>query len=141
MGDIITTPIKNDESRVTGCVKWFNNKAGFGFITACDGNLNGKDVFVHYSSIRVPNDKYKYLIQGEYVQFDISSSDKKEHEFHAINVSGINGGLLMCETRSKQMTETKSYKSKPRTYKTPDETEPSNSRKRKGHGKDKSNAK
>ena len=42
--------------RMTGMVKWFNNKSGFGFITVCgDGEFGGKDIFVHYSSIRVTN--------------------------------------------------------------------------------------
>jgi len=123
----------NNANRTTGCVKWFNNKAGFGFVTACEGELNGKDVFVHYSSIRVPSDQYKYLIQGEYVHFDIAASDKSEHEFHAVNVSGINGGSLMCETRNKLTNETKLYKH--RVYKTPDETDQGSLRKKRGPSK------
>jgi len=106
------------QQRITGRVKWFNNKAGFGFVTAIDGELNGKDVFVHYSSINVPDDQYKYLVQGEYVDFELTDSDKSEHEFHAINVSGVKGGSLMCETR-RQNSENFPYK--PRVYKTPDE--------------------
>ena len=30
----------------TGRVKWFNNRAGYGFITVTDGEHNGIDVFV-----------------------------------------------------------------------------------------------
>jgi len=41
-----------DSLRLIGRVKWFNNKAGFGFITVCDGEYAEKDIFVHYSSIR-----------------------------------------------------------------------------------------
>jgi cold shock CspA family protein len=37
--------------RFTGRVKWFNNKAGYGFITVTDGPKSGSDVFVHHSSI------------------------------------------------------------------------------------------
>ena len=52
--------------RLTGMVKWFNNKAGFGFITVCEGLEHaGKDIFAHYTSIRVTNSQYKYLVQGE----------------------------------------------------------------------------
>ena len=33
----MSTPTNVDTSTLTGKVKWFNNKAGFGFITVCDG--------------------------------------------------------------------------------------------------------
>lgn len=85
--------------RLVGQVKWFNNKAGYGFITASSGENSGKDVFIHYSTIRVTNSQYKYLVQGEYVEFSLVKSTKGDHEFQALDVSGINGGALMCETR------------------------------------------
>ena len=119
---------KNEkQERITGRVKWFNNKAGFGFVTACDGEMKDKDIFVHYSSILVPDDQYKYLVQGEYVDFEITASEKSDHEFHAVNISGVKGGSLMCETR-RQTMETRPYK--PRVYKTPDESDPSSSHKK-----------
>lgn len=104
--------------RFTGKVKWFNNKAGFGFVTACEGEFKDKDIFAHYSAIKVPIDQYKYLVQGEYVDFDLSKSEKGEHEYHAVNISGVKGGSLMCETRF-QNQEKRYYK--PRVYKTPDD--------------------
>lgn len=113
--------VETEQQRITGRVKWFNNKAGFGFVTACEGDLKDKDVFVHFSSINVPDDQYKYLVQGEYVDFELTESDKSEHEFHAVKISGVKGGSLMCETRRLTL-ETKSYK--PRVYKTPDERTP-----------------
>ena len=119
---ILSQEISEEQSqqRITGRVKWFNNKAGFGFVTAVEGDLKDKDIFVHYSSINVPDDHYKYLVQGEYVDFELTDSEKSEHEFHAINISGVKGGNLMCETR-RQSSETRPYK--PRVYKTPDERE------------------
>jgi len=87
------------QDALTGRVKWFNNKAGFGFITVCDGIHSGKDIFVHYSSIQVQNSQYKYLVQGEYVDFFLVKPANSQHEFHAVSVSGIKGGNLMCETR------------------------------------------
>lgn len=85
--------------RLTGTVKWFNNKAGFGFITVCEeGEYKEKDIFVHYSSIRVSNSQYKYLVQGEYVDFTLVKANNG-HEFQAMNVSGIKGGPIMCESR------------------------------------------
>jgi CspA family cold shock protein len=85
--------------RFTGRVKWFNNKAGYGFITVTDGARSGSDIFVHHSGLGVSSDQYKYLVQGEYVDFDMVSVQGGAHETQASNVSGIKGGKLMCETR------------------------------------------
>lgn len=86
--------------RIIGQVKWFNNKAGYGFITVSSGENKGKDIFIHYSAIRVVNSQYKYLVQGEYVEFGLVKSTSPEHEFQAVDISGINNGPLMCETRN-----------------------------------------
>jgi CspA family cold shock protein len=88
-----------DTLRLTGRVKWFNNKAGFGFITVCDGEYAEKDIFVHYSSIRGESALYKYLVQGEYVDFDLIKSTNDKHEYQATNITGIKNGSIMCETR------------------------------------------
>ena len=85
--------------RQLGRVKWFNNKAGYGFITATrDGTET--DIFVHHSDVMVVNEQYKYLVQGEYVEFVIIFTEEGPHKFKASEVSGINGGKLMCETRN-----------------------------------------
>lgn len=86
--------------RCAGRVKWFNKK-GFGFITACNGDREGEDVFVHHSSIVVEGELYKYLVQGEYVEFSWSKTSSGEHEWHATQVRGINNWQLMCETLEK----------------------------------------
>lgn len=86
--------------RLTGTVKWFNNRAGFGFITVCEpGEYENKEIFVHWSSIRVSNSQYKYLFQGEYVDFTLVKANSNKHEYQAMNVSGVKGGPIMCETR------------------------------------------
>jgi cold shock CspA family protein len=85
--------------RLLGQVKWFNNKAGYGFITVNDGEHSGKDIFIHYSTIRTTNSQYKYLVQGEYVEFNLVKSATENHEYQAVDISGIKGGPLMCETR------------------------------------------
>ena len=85
--------------RLIGQVKWFNNKAGYGFITVSDGENVGKDIFAHFTTIKVGDTQYKYLVQGEYVEFELTKSTNELHEFQAINISGIKGGMLMCETR------------------------------------------
>jgi CspA family cold shock protein len=91
--------------QLTGRVKWFNNKAGFGFITVCDGEQSGNDIFVHFSSIQVKNQQYKYLVQGEYVNFSLTKPTTGDHEYHAVDVCGIKGGSLMCETRKQTFDE------------------------------------
>ena len=95
----------HEETSITGRVKWFNNKAGYGFITITDGDRVGTDVFVHHTRVVVESEQYKYLVQGEYVQFELSNlEDDEKHEFQASNVRGVRGGKLMCETRNDNRT-------------------------------------
>jgi CspA family cold shock protein len=47
----------------TGTVKWFDSKKGFGFLL----NSDGKDVFVHFSSIE--GDGFRALKDGESVEY------------------------------------------------------------------------
>ena len=82
-----------------GCVKWFNNKSGFGFISVKTGDYKEKDIFVHHSAINVANEQYKYLVAGEYVEFKVVKCEDEKYEHMASQVSGITGGPLMCETR------------------------------------------
>lgn len=96
--------------RFIGRVKWFNNKAGYGFVTVTDGPKAGSDIFVHHSSIKVDAQQYKYLVQGEYVEFGLSAVSSGDHEFQASDVSGIKGGKLMCETRHELIATRTSYK-------------------------------
>jgi len=81
-----------------GRVKWFNNRAGYGFVTVLNNDKKGKDVFVHHSGVKVDHEQYRYLVQGEYVSFRTSRSDSKDHKWQATDVRGILGEKLMCET-------------------------------------------
>ena len=51
-------------------MKWFNEKKGFGFIVHDDG----RDIFVHYSSIDMPG--FKKLMEGDRVSFEIKEGDR-----------------------------------------------------------------
>ena len=63
-----------------GKVKWFNDKKGYGFITAEDG----KDVFVHHSGIQ--GEGFKSLTEGDQVEFEVSQGAKGPQ---ALNVKVI----------------------------------------------------
>ena len=106
--NVVVTP---SSELFIGRVKWFNNKAGYGFITVTDGNRSGSDIFVHHSAVDVENQQYKYLVQGEYVEFGLIKTTSSDHEWQASSVNGIKGGKLMCETRHELKISRTSYKS------------------------------
>jgi CspA family cold shock protein len=108
----VSTPaVSCSSERFTGRVKWFNNKAGYGFITVTDGPKSGTDVFIHHSAIKVVSEQYKYLVQGEYVDFSLSDTRTADHEYQAGEVCGIKGGQLMCETRHESRAARSHYRS------------------------------
>jgi len=93
------------ETIYLGRVKWFNNKTGYGFVTVIDGPQScdkiGTDIFAHHSAINVNEEQYKYLVQGEYIEFSISAIDSSaDYKFQAIGIRGVKGGMLLCETRN-----------------------------------------
>jgi len=56
-----------------GKVKWFNPQKGYGFIEV-EGS---RDVFVHYSAIRMNG--FKTLQEGQLVQFDLIEGERGPH--------------------------------------------------------------
>ena len=81
--------------RYTGKVKWFNNKTGYGFI-----ETDSDETFVHHSGLSSET-QYKYLVQGEYVEYS-KSAYGGDSKVVAVDVTGIKRGKLMCETRAAQ---------------------------------------
>jgi len=128
---LVTTSSSSTE-RYMGRVKWFNTKTGYGFITVTDGDKSGSDVFVHHSAVVVLSEQYKYLVQGEYVEFNLIHTEGGVHEYQAGEVSGIKGGKLMCETRKEFRDTRTSYKTDgeddvarpPRSVRPPQERRP-----------------
>ncbi len=65
---------------VKGSVKWFSDQKGYGFITP----ENGKDVFVHHSSIQ--GEGYKSLAEGQQVEFEIVQGPKGEQAANVVKL-------------------------------------------------------
>ena len=63
-----------------GIVKWFNDQKGYGFVTP----ENGKDVFVHHSSIQ--GDGFKSLAEGQAVEFNIEQGPKGEQATNVVKL-------------------------------------------------------
>ena len=80
-------------------------KTGFGFLSVvqsvCGSDLKvGSEIFVHHSNVKVAEEQYRFLVQGEYVEFDVSNVANGQHSCQAVDVTGMFGGKLMCETRN-----------------------------------------
>jgi CspA family cold shock protein len=56
--------------QVSGTVKWFNDKKGFGFIA----QDNGQEAFVHHSAIQIEG--FKSLKEGQRVTFEVTKGQK-----------------------------------------------------------------
>lgn len=65
---------------MTGKVKWFDSKKGYGFIT----EDSGKEIFVHFSGIA--KDGFRSLTEGQAVEFEIGTGAKGEQ---AVNVNVV----------------------------------------------------
>lgn len=63
-----------------GTVKFFSNSRGYGFIV----DSEGKDIFVHYSGLKMEG--YKTLTEGQGVEFDIVETEKGKQ---AVNVTVV----------------------------------------------------
>lgn len=59
--------------KVNGEVKWFSNDRGYGFCTL-DGDVEGVEYFVHYTSIEMEG--YKTLKAKQPVTFVLKDTDK-----------------------------------------------------------------
>ena len=63
-----------------GMVKWFNDRKGYGFITA-EGQ---SDVFVHFSAIE--GSGFRTLREGEQVEFQIKAGERGTEVSHVIKI-------------------------------------------------------
>ena len=65
---------------MTGTVKWFNAKKGFGFISSDEGN----DVFVHFSALNMEG--FKVLDEGDKVEFEVVDGEKGPQAANVTNL-------------------------------------------------------
>ena len=86
-------------SRQSGRVKWFDNRKGYGFINNLSNNA---EVFVHHTGLKSQNGVFRTLYPGEYVEFD-THFDSQSNRDYAVNVSGIQGGALLCENQGTRL--------------------------------------
>jgi ATP-dependent RNA helicase RhlE len=57
--------------RMTGTVKWYDEKKGFGFIKS---DMNGEDVFLHHTSLKLHDDIN--IVTGDRITFKIQKQEK-----------------------------------------------------------------
>ena len=81
-----------------GCVKWFNSKHKYGFITVLsDGEYKNTDLFVHQSNIITKEPCYRFLVAGENVNFDIKHTDNEKNPIQTVNITSMNNVAFKCE--------------------------------------------
>jgi CspA family cold shock protein len=100
---------------ILGCVKWFNSKLGYGFITNITSN---EDIFVHHTSLQSETETFRYLVQGEYVQFNLAQTREGAYDKHAVGVTGVLKGRLLCDVHQSNYTRSSMAhkESTPREY-------------------------
>ena len=67
-------------AKMTGTVKWFNNKKGYGFIE----KEGGGDVFAHFSEIQ--SEGFKMLDENQKVEFELKEDDRGERATNIVAV-------------------------------------------------------
>ena len=94
---------QNTDTLYRGQVINFHDLFGFAKVTS-PGDKNGEHIYISADQIVVEENtddteknKRQFLVTGEYVQFNITKeSDDKEF---ATNVTGVDGGELMCNNK------------------------------------------
>jgi cold shock CspA family protein len=91
-----STPVK--VGSLLGQVKWFRNGPGFGygFITCVSENTPqfGQDIYVYQVNVFPSVSTFRTLYKDEYVSFDVSEEERQQ----ALNVRGVGGGPLRCDS-------------------------------------------
>jgi len=87
--------------KITGTVKWFSNRKGFGFIEpVADNTQTTDDIFVHQTSIQTENGEYRTLVEGMEVEFGIEKEESGK--LKAIDVTAPGGGPIKPPKRERK---------------------------------------
>lgn len=85
-----------------GRVLWFDQKKGFGYINVInpESEYNGKDIFVHFSSIQSES-SFKKLYPGEYVSFEVVFDNEAPEgkKYTSKDVTGVYKNLLLVDNK------------------------------------------
>tara|TARA_Y100000817_G_scaffold313655_1_gene310285 strand:+ start:1148 stop:1549 length:402 start_codon:yes stop_codon:yes gene_type:complete len=92
---------KRKMGKEIGNVLWFDQKKGFGFVKVItpDSDLNGNEVFVHYSQIQCES-SYKKLYPGENVSLNVDeneNSDDPKKKYVSSEITGLFGSKLLVD--------------------------------------------
>lgn len=95
-------------SKITGTVKWFSNKKGFGFIAPTSANSpTTEEIFVHQTSIH-SDGEYRTRVEGSEVEFEIEKEDSGK--LKAVNVTSPGGGPIKPPVRERKRPPRKDNK-------------------------------
>ncbi len=72
--------MESNMAKMTGTVKWFNNKKGYGFIE----KEGGGDVFAHFSEIQ--SEGFKMLDENQKVEFELKEDERGERATNIVAV-------------------------------------------------------
>jgi len=90
--------------KVTGTVKWFSNKKGFGFISPTSPNCpTEEEIFVHQTSI-FSDGAYRTLTENAEVEFEVEK-EAESGKYKAINVTAPGGGSIKPPTRERRRND------------------------------------
>ena len=101
------------ESAVTntknlGCVKWFNGKRGYGFIT--DVDTSARCFCSSHRSCRQSKIAEKIFLKGEYVEYSLTAGEDGVN--HASSVTGVRGGPPRVNQNAEDMARRRSRRAR-----------------------------
>jgi cold shock CspA family protein len=79
-----------ESSKKNGVIERFVTHRGYGFIES-----DGKKYFVHHSQIKTRYSKFKKLVEGDKVEFEIGNYNGKECAINVLQINNFNFLLVV----------------------------------------------